>query len=143
MPPEAVQRQEDAQPATQAVNSMESYQELKHFLLSRTRTCGMLLTLYVLLVLDDQSAAWCALGAVGSYFYTFWLCHDIDRIRVTDTFPVVYANSMRPGIARSLARIAAGLQQQAQPRLLVRLARLPWTTPHCAVSQVLACCTTV
>ena len=104
---------------------MLEYAKLKRFLLSRTQRYGAFITLYCLLVASPKAAVCAALGAAGSYAYLAWLCHNIDAVTGDDDVPMVHANSMEPGLLRFAARVAAGLRQQAQPRLLVRRCRYP------------------
>jgi hypothetical protein len=68
-----------------------------------------------------QAALCTAVGGVGSYVYMAWLCYNIDCITPDDEIPMMKANNIRDAWVRWFARVFAGLLQQLQPRLLVRL----------------------
>jgi hypothetical protein len=109
-----------SEPSFSRESTMQEYLELKRFLLTRTQRFGGVLTLYILLVVSAEAASCCAIGACASYLYTAMLCRHIDRITPEDRIPMLEANQIRSSWARRIAKLQAGVRQQAQPRLLVR-----------------------
>jgi hypothetical protein len=100
-------------------STMREYLELKQFLLKRTQRFGSFLTIYILLVISAKAALCTGVGACAGYLYTALLCRDIDNVTVNDDMPMMWANRIYDTLQRRVARTFAGLQQQAQPRLLV------------------------
>lgn len=66
-----------------------------------------------------QAALCVAIGGLGGYLYTAWLCQDIDAITANTEVPMMKANAIRDVWPRRFAKVIAGYQQQVKPRLLV------------------------
>lgn len=99
---------------------MQEYLELKRFLLSRTQRFGLFISVYLLLVSSLEDALCCVLGTGASYLYVVLLCRYVDGLSSEADVPMIQADRIQQPWVRRLARLGAGLRQQAKPRLLVR-----------------------